>query len=189
MLIDILSTKTVFSPKTVYYFDANVWVYIDSPSSSASNPVKSSAFASALSNILITKECQIVISPILISEYINTRLRQYYSAYIKKSGISQATYTFKQYRNDASSDYNKILSSVLNDIQKILTISTIVPDISDKTDTNNILSDSKLLNLDTNDSYISTLCKKNNYILITDDADFDQTTLNIISTNKKYLSK
>lgn len=170
-----------------YLIDANVWLYIHSPITSRKNPEKTSFYASIIQKIISNSDCQMLITPLLISEYINRRMRDYYSAFRnKKDKAERERYSFKRYREDASSDYGKYIRTVLSDVKGILDNCCTVCDPADSILAQGILDRILLMNIDTNDSFFVELCKQQCAKLVTDDGDFVNCDIEVLSDNRKY---
>lgn len=168
--IQKISHRTVF-------FDANIFVYIFWP---CANDHNTSVYSTFFKKCL-EKEIPITTNIIVVSEIVNRIFRIEYEKYLKKNNLDKGKLPFKQYRN--SRDGLNAQDDIYAVIKAKLTQFSICPDAYDK---NSIFSFLSSLNTDFNDCAISHTCKKNNYVLVTNDADFSTAEIPIISANSKF---
>ncbi len=112
---------------------------------------------------LISNKCKIVISSLILSEFINLSLRTHY-----KNSEYSPSISFKDYRNSEKAE--SAIKDIQQDIKKILKHTIKIEDDFRNIDIKHILD--RLNVCDFNDSYYIELCKNNNYYLVTRDRDF-----------------
>ncbi|MDR1829702.1 MAG: DUF5615 family PIN-like protein [Candidatus Fibromonas sp.] len=156
------------------FFDANAVIYIYWPTTP--NNGNSKQYSSIL-NMLLKQKNKLEMSTSIISEVINRIMKMEYE---KKGGFEKLG-IFKNFRN------SKAGKSLLNDIYNTIK-NKILPcfNISDKKfSTNDVKAMLKADSLDFNDKIIFEICKSNNFILVTHDADFSNSNIDILSCNQK----
>jgi predicted nucleic acid-binding protein len=94
----------------------------------------------------------------------------------------------KEYRNNIHSDYDKQLKILLDDLKSYSFIYEYVKDDFNELNPMELLSD---LNrkVDFNDLYYMKLMEKYQYVIVTDDGDFDSHEITVLTENKNLLSK
>lgn len=98
-----------------YLIDANIWILSYTPNTSPEEREPFNEIYGALLQKLFDQDIyQIYITPILVSEYINTRMRRFYRSYLKSSHKKETEYGFKKYRNDKRSDFQKNIKIILD---------------------------------------------------------------------------
>lgn len=172
--IDIpkLNQKSVF-------FDANVILYIFWPTGSFKSRDKySSLFSSLLKN-----KNRVIVDFTVISEVINRAARIEYDKYIHANGLDRKSFGYKKFRDHTEGQ------SAINDIyqmieKKVLNMFDVSGKSFSKTEISGFLKEGKL---DFNDKGIEAICKENNYVLLTDDKDFADSEIEILSSNPSLL--
>lgn len=163
--IDKLVGRTVF-------FDANVFLYIFWPTG---NMRYSKAYSKLFNNCL-QNNIPIAIDFIVLSEVINRALRIEHEKYIQSDPFC----SFKKYRDSPEGIQSQ------NDVYEIVTqclkrITICGKEFTEK----EILSFLTVDSLDFNDKGIADLCVCKGYILATNDGDFSNQNIDIISANVK----
>lgn len=167
--INKLAGRTVF-------FDANVFLDIFWPTGRNRNAV----LYSRLYKNCIQQKIPIAIDFIVLSEVINRAFRIEYTKTLKTKGLSTDTYSFKQYRD--SPDGMQTQNDIYEIVKKSLAFFTVCGKEYSKKD---VLSFMTVDNLDFNDKGIASLCSLNGFVLATNDHDFSQQDITIISANQK----
>lgn len=162
------------------FFDANILIYIFWPTGSP-RWVKN---YSKIFNRLIKQKNKMVVDFLVISEFINRALRLTYNIYIKENKLNPKKFKFKTFRDsqegeNASNDIYGIVN------QNILKKFDIAGKIFTKSDIQNFLI---VDSLDFLDKGIVSICRENNFVLLTNDKDFAPIDLEILTSNRK-LSK
>ncbi len=162
-----------------FFFDANIWVFLYQPLGD-SQTQKTSVYSAILKEIL-NKNCDIYISSLILSEFFNVILRHEFN--ILKS--TNPTLDFKRdFR--PSPQYISIINNIINITKnQIFNIAKRIDDKFSEIEIEDLFY--SLEKSDFNDKYYIEMCLKNNYILITDDADFNNSPkpLNIITANRR----
>lgn len=158
-------------------FDANVLIYNFWPSG---NPSWAHHYSRAFKNLL-SQGNPLLVSFVILSEVINRVLRLEYDNYLKATGQSPQTIRFKDFRN--SPDGQQVLTDIYDIVLgDILTRFTMIDQSLSNPDTAALLVPGPL---DFNDAYIVKLCRDQNLILLTNDADFGQSGMDLLSSNLK----
>lgn len=161
------------------FFDANILIYLFWPTAADSEKLEK-IYAAAFGQLLKQKNI-LVADFITISEFINRAFRIEYEKY--KSSKKLYSIKFKEYRNteEGREVLNDIYVKVKEDIFKRFDVATqkfFKHDIE------------KLLivdSLDFGDKGILKICKENNYVLLTHDADFKNSDIDILTSNASIL--
>lgn len=167
--IEKLKNKTIF-------FDANVLIYIFWPiyNSNKNWPkTYSSIFESLLKN-----KFNMAINIAVISEVFNRVIRFEHKNFCNRDNNS---IEFKAYRNTKDGkDAQKLIYDIIK--SKILSCF----DLTDKMFSTKEIEELLVLDkLDFNDKIIFSLCKEKNMVLLTNDSDFAQSDIDILSANPK----
>lgn len=168
--IQKISQRTIF-------FDANVFVYIFWPCGNAHNTKVYSTFLKKC----LENKIPITTNIIVISEIVNRIFRIEYEKHLNEKNRNKNTLSFKKYRSNE--DGLNTQEEIYAIIKAKLSHFAICTDTYDK---NSIFSFLSSLNTDFNDCAITHTCKVNNYVLVTNDADFSTAEIPIISANSKF---
>ncbi len=164
-----------FSDQTVF-FDANVLLYLFYPAYSKNHwvPKYSSIFGA-----LMRDKINIVVDFMVLSEFVNRILRESYKDRCRKKKVSQQKYSYKKFRNSrvCIKLENSIYDWIRNDILKVCSIYSY--SISES-DVQSILTVSEL---DFQDKLIEKVCRDNDFILCTNDSDFKNSDIDILSAH------
>ena len=156
------------------FIDANVLIYLFWPTGQHSFEQN---YASVFRSLLRQKN-NLFVDFLVISEVINRILRIEH----KKVDPTQ-NQTFKDFRN--SQDGKDALNDICTIVKdRILSSFNVVGKKFDKQNIENFLS---IDNLDFVDKAIVVLCKENALILLTNDRDFKNTDLDILTGNSRIL--
>ncbi|MDX1907557.1 MAG: PIN domain-containing protein [Bacteroidia bacterium] len=156
-------------------FDANVLIYNFWPSGNqAWEAVYSRAFGQ-----LLHQGNPLYVSLTILSEVINRALRLEYNNYLQRTSRGQHTFPFKKYRD--SSDGQQMLSDIYDIVRDtILLHFTMVDQCLSNAETISLLTPGTL---DFNDAYIVKLCQDHSLVLLTNDSDFKNAGLDLLSSN------
>lgn len=181
------------SSGTKYLLDTNVWYYILEGTSKDYQGVYLDFF-DAIKNFSGSPKPKVVLPTTVLSEIINRLLRDIRFREFKDNpdnlekiaGIEERRIYKDVYRNDEQFriDYR----SICNDIKSFHYILEFVGDEFETFRIKDILSNPPL-NLDFNDFIITKIAKKNNFTIVTDDADFLVEDINIVTANNKLIKK
>ncbi|AYR28220.1 type II toxin-antitoxin system VapC family toxin [Akkermansia muciniphila] len=167
-----------FSSGEQILLDTNVWLYLFP---APNNPSISFAtqYSTAFSN-LVSAQAQPVLDPMVLSEYLNRYIR------IEWEGFYKPQYPkFKDFRN--SSDFPVIASAGETFAKKILSFCQIHSLPADELDLHRALSSFAAGGKDFNDALLVDICKKRNLKLMTNDGDFQNGGIEVLTTNTKLL--
>jgi len=116
----------------------------------------------------------------VLSEYLNRYIR------IEWEGSYKSQYTkFKEFRN--SYDFSAVASAAETYAKKILSFCKIHSIPANELDLNEALSDFSKGGVDFNDALLVDICKKRNLKLMTNDGDFHQGGIEVLTTNPRLL--
>ena len=151
------------------FFDTNIWLYLFSTIASAQKE-RQQQYANLFEEAL-NKKCSIYISSMVVSEFANVILRREFNTWKRENGKHAAGYKKDFVGTPVYKEKTEMVKSKLN---KILSLPNIIkaPDSFNNLNQESILSNFGLA--DFNDAYINELVSTNNWILVTDDGDFQQ---------------
>lgn len=161
------------------FFDANIVIYIFWPTGSQH---WENQYASAFNN-LMTQQNELVVDFMVISEVINRIIRIEYEKHLVTHQLTRQVFSYKTYRDSTEGE------SAMNDIYLIVK-HTILPlfSVSGKTFSKNEIETFLTLDtLDFTDKGVVQLCIENNFVLLTNDKDFKQSGVDILSSNPALL--
>lgn len=172
-----------FSTHPTLLFDTNVWIMLydlGRPVPDYRCGVYSEAFEKAQRH-----KCQLVIDPIIVSELVNVYLNNEMKVY-NRMHPEYPIKRVKDFRKTA--EYPSVVKVITITVKKIMKQCQLLPPVFEL---------EKILNcgierfgqhcLDFNDSLIVELCKKNRLTLVTDDGDFRNTDIEILTANPYLL--
>ncbi len=176
--LNCLSNKNIF-------VDANILIFNFMPFNGDKLTERVKNYTKAFS-LLLTSNNNFFINVLVISEFINRFIKQGFEMYISENQLSKS-YSFKhEYRKtDHFYESLEMVSSIVkNKILKYMTIAEV--------DYNNdVLAELSLdlvkYKIDFNDLNFIKLCRDKNFILFTDDIDYQNMPIDILSGNKGYL--
>ncbi len=150
------------------FFDANVLIYLFW---SIPNDSKAERYASFFS-VLLENKNRLVVNSFVLSEVINRELRIEYNN-------SDKTLDFKEFRNspDGIQAQKDIFEIVKGRILNTFSV------IDEKLSAQDIAAMLTVDKLDFNDKIIADTCRKNNFVLLTHDADFSNSDIEILTAN------
>lgn len=161
------------------FFDANVILYIFWPTGKYTwEQHYSSVFGK-----LMRQNNTLATDFIVISETLNRVIRIEYQKYLYERNLKDDDYKFKEYRD--SSDGKEVLNDIHTIVKsKILTKFSIIGKTFQKSDIETFLS---VDSLDFSDKAILSLCKESNCILLTNDKDFAESDIEILTSHPVLL--
>jgi hypothetical protein len=165
--------KYEFKANKTYFFDNNIWIVLFAPfiNTDRERQDKASKFINKIQSF----NSEINLTSLILSEFSNTYLRVSYELWKKNTMNYSANYK-KDYKN--TEDYKDNLALVKRNIQTIIRLDFVqkYPDDFNAVNIDNIINN---FQIDFNDAYYLELCRKNNWILVTSDNDFDNIDCNI----------
>jgi len=167
-----------FSSDEQVLVDTNVWLYLfPAPGNPPHNFAQQ--YSTAFAN-LVSAQAQPVLDPMVLSEYLNRYMR------IEWEGNYKSRYPkFKDFRN--SSDFKAIASSAETFAKKILNFCQIHSIPANELDLQQALSAFSAGGEDFNDALLVDICKKRNLKLMTNDGDFQDGGIEVLTTNPRLL--
>ena len=172
---------TTYQPKfnESFFFDANVWIFLFC-AIAGTGKRKQNLYSDFL-NDLNRRKLGVYVNSLVVSEFANRYLRIEFELWKKESENFRA-----DYKKDfiATDKYRETIVEVISAIRKILALSERASDNFQAVEMENIFNE--LETCDFNDSYYIELARLNNWIIVTDDADFfgvNQQDIKIITAN------
>ncbi|MBN2828989.1 MAG: twitching motility protein PilT [Candidatus Cloacimonetes bacterium] len=164
------------------FFDANVLIFLYG----GGNPegYQQSVYSRIFSELVKMKN-SLHVDYIVISEFVNRLFRIGYKSYLDFNGLDEKRFSFKEYRAtpEANTCISGIYSTVENDILKHFRV---IGKAFTKEDITGFL---EVDNLDFSDKAIEMICRENRFVLLTDDADFAKSEIDILSANGNIVSQ
>ena len=167
-----------FSSEEQILVDTNIWLYLFP---APGNPPQRFAqqYSTAFSK-LVSAQAQPVLDPMVLSEYLNRYIR------IEWGGSYKSTYPkFKAFRK--SSDFSAVASAAETFAKKILSFCQLHSIPASELDLSTALTDFSSGNVDFNDAILIDICKKRNLKLMTNDGDFQNGGIKVLTTNPRLL--
>ena len=156
-------------PENKYIFDANVWIDLLSVNVGQSDPRNIQKYSKLFQDIL-TKNCEIAIMAIEISEIFNTYLRNCAFKYCNLQNQKYNSKNYKKYYRPSQSfqqDKNFIADEISETIlRNCLKVNDKFSQLSNK-----YLLGKTVVDFDFNDNYMLHFCELENYIFVTHDKD------------------
>lgn len=171
--IDHLNKREIF-------FDANILIYLFLPTGSNWEKTYSTIFKQ-----ILEQKNKVIVDFIVISEVVNRGVRIEYEKILQTNDISRKNLPFKKYRN--SQDGHEALNDIYQIVIKnIVHNFNIVGKAFTKLDIGNFLH---IDSLDFSDKGITAICKEHDFVLLTNDKDFADSELDILTSNPGLLRK
>lgn len=170
-----LTTVHNISDRTIF-FDANILMYLFW-STGSSWEASYSTLYSKLSKI----NSSFAVHFVVVSEFVNRAIKTEYNKHLQSNNLISKNYSYKQYRNSSEGQetiqdvYTLVMSKIISKFE-IIGKSFLTDDIQKM-----LVLDS----LDFSDKAIVEICKSNNFVLLTNDSDFKDSDLDILSLNKR----
>ena len=167
-----------FSSKEQILVDTNIWLYLFP---APGNPQQrfTNQYSRAFSN-LVSAQAQPILDPMVLSEYLNRYIR------IEWGGNYKSRYPrFKDFRN--SQDFSAVASAAETFAKKILSFCQVHSISASELDLSAALADFSSGSVDFNDALLVDICKKRNLKLMTNDGDFQEGGIEVLTTNPKLL--
>jgi predicted nucleic acid-binding protein len=166
-----------FSERNIF-FDTNILLYLFWPI----QPYWETRYESVY-NVLLKNNCSMYIDFTVISEFVNKAISIEYGIYLAINKLDRQSFTYKRFRNSVDGQqciadvYSLVKTIILYDFQ-------ITGKYFDEKDINQFLS---LNQLDFSDKAIESLCQEHGFVLLTNDRDFQNSNIDILSENKKLV--
>lgn len=167
-----------FSKGELVLLDANILLYLF-PGPLKPSHVLAKTYSHGI-NKLVQAEAIALTNTLLISEYLNSYCRLEYNA------TFAGTYdSYKKFRN--SRDFPKLAQNASQNAKEILQLCQIHDFQEKRLNITGILSDFKAGKLDFNDAVYVDICRTEKFKFMTNDADFKNCGINILSCNQRLL--
>lgn len=160
------------------FFDTNILIYIFWPTGS----MKWEREYSRLFGSILKQKNEKIVDFTVISEVVNITIRTEHEKYLAQTGQDKKKLPFKRYRDSEAG--KEALDDVYRIIETMLKNFSITGKAFLKADIDTFLS---VDTMDFNDKAIFSLCKENNYILLTNDMDFSDADIEIVTSNPSLL--
>lgn len=158
--------------------DANIWLYLFPPPCDPKHYW--GAKYGAVFKKLQAAKADIIIDQFLISEFLNRYSRIEF-------GVVKAKYGNNYKRFRASKDFSSVAISAVGYAKKIISLTIHHGNAIDVPMIVDAISDFGKAKIDFNDSIFVQLCQKNNYKFLTNDVDFYDSPVEIITCNPNLL--
>ena len=171
-------TSYSFSPNEKILIDTNVWIYLFPPPSDPKYrhaPQYSNAF-----HKLISANALPIFDTLILSEYINRYIRTEWNAVNKSYYVD-----YKAFRN--SKEFLPIAETAKKFTKKILSSCRIHSAPTNELDFFQALESFSTGKTDFNDAILVDICKKEGLKLMTNDGDFQDGGIEILTTNPRLL--
>ena len=171
----------VFKPTDELLLDANIWLFVYGPSKPGDWKV--AVYSRALDKIL-KAQSPIYVDVLIISEFINRYARLKYHIHFPNP---DAYHSFKQFRKSA--DFKPIAQDVAADVRRVLQHCERVESGFDTLDIVALVEEYEKGDSDFNDQVLAELCRSKELILVTDDGDFADAGLMVVTVNRRLLAR
>jgi len=165
-----------FSKNDRLFLDANIWLSVYGPI--AYPRPKMTIYANAMSAIRKTG-CSIFIDVLIVSEFINT-----YARWEHKQSPSSGT-KFKDFRKTPA--FKTITKDIAVNVKRIIRQCQRCSSNFMSMDIDALLAEFEKGDSAFNDQIFSRICKDQKLILVTDDGDFKDSDLTILTANNRLL--
>lgn len=157
------------------FFDANILLYLYWSTNLSWQERYSQVYSK-----LIDQNNPFVLHYVVISEFINRAIKIEYSNYLRENNITSKDFSYKSYRDseagkEVQNDVYTLVKSILLEQFEIVNKNLNQIEIEAMLEVDN---------LDFSDKLINQVCKDNNYVLLTNDRDFKDTGIDILTLNR-----
>lgn len=160
-------------------FDANIWLFLYGPQYSPTDR-RVVAYSAAMKDILAAGS-QIFIDVLVLSEFVNAVARFAYNTLPTKTKPGN----FKAFRR--SPDFKRVAKDIVVRCRRILGHCTRVESGFETLDTSTLLTEYEAGESDLNDQVLARLCESRGLTLVTDDADFGNRNVTVLTGNRRLL--
>jgi predicted nucleic acid-binding protein len=170
-------TSYVFKASDELLLDANVWLFLYGPQRPGDHRV--AIYSQAFAKILAAQS-RVYIDVLVVSEFINTYAR------LKYNILATLSTDFKQFRQ--SSAFKPVARDIAADVKRILHHCTRLASGFETLAIEPLLTKYAAGDSDFNDQVLMDLCLRRGLKLVTDDGDFKQRGIPVITANKRLLA-
>lgn len=165
-----------FTPEDELLLDTNIWLFVFGPQKPGSK--KATTYSRVLANILAANS-RIYIDALIVSGFINAYAR------LKWNVMGNPHGNFKRFRK--SRDFKPIARDIAADIRRVLRHCHRVEDDFNVLNIDRLVTEFERGDSDFNDQVIAALCRNRGLKLVTDDGDFRDCDIPIVTANKRLL--
>jgi len=169
-----------FRPSDELLLDTNIWIHVYGPQKPQNR--KSEVYSQALSKILAAGS-RIYIDVLIVSEFINTYARLKWNLWKNQTQLNAE---FKDFRK--SIDFKPVAQDISADLKLVLKQCTRVNSDFESLEIDGLIDEYAVGDSDFNDLILINLCKSSGLKLVTDDGDFKNRGVPVITANKKLLA-
>ncbi len=166
-----------FTSKDKLFLDANIWLYVHGP-----NEPKASWVVNTYSktfNRILKAQSQIYIDVLVLSEFINRYARMKWE--LVKSNFDE----FRKFRN--SPCFKPAAQGIAADAKRVLQHCSRIESGFSTLAIDDLLTDYATGDSDFNDQVITEICRSNGLTLITNDIDFKNKGIPVLTANRRLL--
>jgi predicted nucleic acid-binding protein len=164
------------------FFDTNIWLEINNPFGNETGE-KVRVYSNAYREI-ITQGIKIFIDVVVLSEFINRTTRLSFAQWVDEDP-DRKEIQFKKYRT--TSEFTSTKKAIESAVQTILMDCKPIETGFSSFDLSALISNFGLGQFDFNDLVIVETCKAYHLVLVTDDGDFQSSSIPILTYNHKLL--
>jgi len=161
-----------------FFFDTNVWIFLFHPCPTPGD--RRVERYSQLYKAILTNGGKVAIDLLVVAEYINVYLKSYYNSVFEGS---KEYPNYKAFR--CSDDYIEVATTVSDELYHIAKDAERLNTDFKTLDLDQTIDKFKGMSADFNDVSYWALCKLNNLILVSDDADCAFSDIDIVTANAK----
>lgn len=158
------------------FLDANILIYLFWASTSST---WENQYAKLYSN-LTRQGNQFVVDFVVVSEFVNRAIKIQYENYLQSNGIDSEDWSYKSYRDskDGQEALDEIYLTLKEDILKEFEVAKM------SYSKNDLMVMCSVDSLDFSDKAIVTQCRENGFVLLTNDKDFKDSDIDILSCHR-----
>lgn len=161
-----------------YIFDTNIWMLLFCPLGNIRREKQEKA--SKLLSYIISVNGSIILTSLILSEFSNAYLRLGFEQWRKIPENVRGKFKADYFNSEDAVNNRKAITSAINNILNLKPIMKF-PDNFNNINLSNLLKNFQAV--DFNDYFIMEYCKKNSFILVTDDKDFEKVDSGISIVN------
>jgi predicted nucleic acid-binding protein len=174
--------KYTFCNKDRLFLDANIWLLIYGPvPRSDKDKIFKNIYSNSFKNMLING-AQIFVDELILSEFINA-FRQLEFKRMKPE--FEWSYGFKKFRDSPESV--QVTKEIASNARKILKVSLRCDSIFNSANIDAMLNEYEKGHSDFNDQVYLELCKTNGFTFVTNDSDFKDCEVPLLTANSSLL--
>jgi predicted nucleic acid-binding protein len=169
-----------FSAADRLLFDANVWLFLYGPGYRPSD--RRAGLYSAAYKRILEVQCRIFIDALVLSEFVNVLARLAFHSL--PPGKKPENYkTFRR-----SPAFKPVAKSIADACRRILAACLRIESGFSLIDVDALLGRYEVGKADFNDQILAQLCQRQGLTLVTDDGDFRESALKIVTANRRLLA-